>query len=100
MTGVATWGILLIIVLVATAGKFGGTLAAARLTGLDLADLGGVGRSHEHARADGAHRSEHRPRSRRDLTDAVAMMVLMAVVTTMSTTPILALLRRPPMAAP
>ena len=43
----------------------------------------------EHPRPDGADRAQHRPRPRRHLAALFTMLVIMALVTTMMTTPIL-----------
>ncbi len=88
------WAIGLGIVAVASSGKFGGTFVAARLTGLTARDAAGLGVL----------------MNTRGLMELVvlnlgldlglispvlfAMLVLMAVVTTLATTPILQLLRR------
>jgi Kef-type K+ transport system membrane component KefB len=89
MTGVTEWLICGLIILVATAGKFGGTLAAARLTGMSWRDAAGLGVL----------------MNTRGLMELVVlnigldfgvisptlftMMVIMAIVTTVATTPVL-----------
>src|SRR4029078_1429952 len=93
--GPTAWLVCGLITLVATAGKFGGTFAAARLTGLD-------GRT---AAALGVLMNT------RGLMELIvlnigldlgvisptlfAMMVLMALATTLATTPLLALVKKP-----
>jgi Kef-type K+ transport system membrane component KefB len=88
------WLICSLIILVATLGKFGGTLMAARLTGLDWRNAAMLGTL----------------MNTRGLMELIvlnvglelsvisstlfAMMVLMAVVTTMLTSPVLQLLKR------
>jgi Kef-type K+ transport system membrane component KefB len=89
VTSVSEWLLCGIIIIVATAGKFGGTLLAARLTGMTLRHAAGLGIL----------------MNTRGLMELIVlniglelgvisptlftMMVLMAVVTTMATTPIL-----------
>ncbi|HYT92416.1 MAG TPA: cation:proton antiporter [Gemmataceae bacterium] len=89
VSGVGQWLVCGLIILVATVGKFGGTLAAARLTGLGWRDSAALGVL----------------MNTRGLMELIvlnigldlrvisptlfAMMVLMALVTTMATTPIL-----------
>jgi Kef-type K+ transport system membrane component KefB len=93
LTGGAAWLSCALIVLVATAGKFGGTLAAARWSGLGWRDASALGVL----------------MNTRGLMELIvlnigldlgvisprlfAMMVLMALVTTLATSPILAWLR-------
>jgi Kef-type K+ transport system membrane component KefB len=50
--------------------KFGGTLVAARFSGLGWRESG-ARHPHEHARPDGAHRAQRRPRHARALADAL-----------------------------
>jgi Kef-type K+ transport system membrane component KefB len=92
MSGIDQWLICALIIVVATAGKFGGTLAAARLTGLDWRTAAALGTL----------------MNTRGLMELIvlnvgldlkvisptlfAMMVLMALVTTMMTSPLLGLL--------
>jgi K+:H+ antiporter len=92
VSGLAEWTMCGLIVVVATAGKFGGTLVAARLTGM----------SWQHATSLGVLMNT------RGLMELIVlnigldlevispklftMMVLMALVTTMATTPVLQLL--------
>jgi Kef-type K+ transport system membrane component KefB len=99
VAGVEQWLICGLIILVATAGKFGGTLVSARLTGLGWRDAAALGLL----------------MNTRGLMELIAlnigldlkvisptlfaMMVLMALATTMATTPLLHLLR-PPSAQP
>ncbi|HEV3120200.1 MAG TPA: cation:proton antiporter [Gemmataceae bacterium] len=94
VSGLEQWFICGLIIVVATLGKFGGTMAAARLTGLGWRDAAGLGAL----------------MNTRGLMELVvlnigldmqvisptvfAMMVLMALVTTVATTPILQLLRQ------
>jgi Kef-type K+ transport system membrane component KefB len=89
LAGASQWGMCGLIILVATAGKFGGTFVAARLTGMDRRSAAGLGAL----------------MNTRGLIELVvlnigldlgvisptlfAMMVLMALVTTMATTPVL-----------
>ena len=95
MSGIDQWLICALIIVVATAGKFGGTLAAARLTGLDWRTAAALGTL----------------MNTRGLMELIvlnvgldlkvisptlfAMMVLMALVTTMMTSPLLGLLMPP-----
>jgi Kef-type K+ transport system membrane component KefB len=99
LSGGYEWAVCGLIVLVATAGKFGGTLGAARLTGLGWRDGAGLGIL----------------MNTRGLMELIvlnvgldlgvisptlfAMMVLMALVTTVATTPVLEWLV-PPSAVP
>jgi K+:H+ antiporter len=92
--GARAWLLCGVIVLVASVGKFGGSAVAARLTGLDWGDAAAVGVL----------------MNTRGLMELVvlnigldmgvisptlfAMLVLMAIVTTMATTPVLQLLQR------
>ena len=71
LSGWEAWLVCGLIILVATAGKVGGTLLAGRATGLSWRDAAGSGRAHEHARPDAADRAQRRPGPRRDLADAV-----------------------------
>lgn len=96
VSGLAEWLICVVIILVATIGKFGGTLAAARFTGLDWRTSASLGVL----------------MNTRGLMELIvlnigldlgvisptlfAMMVLMALVSTMATTPILQWLEREP----
>jgi Kef-type K+ transport system membrane component KefB len=89
VNGAAQWGWCVIIILVATLGKFGGTLAAARFTGMAWRDSAALGML----------------MNTRGLMELVvlnigldlgvisptlfAMLILMALVTTIATTPIL-----------
>jgi Kef-type K+ transport system membrane component KefB len=89
VSGASEWLLCVVIVLVATAGKFGGTLVAARLTGMSLRAAAGLGIL----------------MNTRGLMELIVlnigldlgvispalftMMVLMALATTMATTPIL-----------
>lgn len=93
VSGVDEWLLCGLIILVATAGKFGGTLVSARLTGLGWRDATALGLL----------------MNTRGLMELIAlnigldmniispplfaMMVVMALVTTMATTPLLQLLR-------
>jgi Kef-type K+ transport system membrane component KefB len=93
LSGPSAWFTCGLIVVVATAGKFGGTLAAARLTGMAWHQAAGLGAL----------------MNTRGLMELVvlnvgldlhvispalfAMMVLMALVTTLATTPVLAALQ-------
>jgi Kef-type K+ transport system membrane component KefB len=93
VSGLTEWLLCGLIILVATAGKFGGTLAAARLTGLGWRESAALGTL----------------MNTRGLMELVAlnigldlrvisptlfaMMVLMALVTTLATTPVLHLLK-------
>ena len=54
-----------VIILVATLGKFGGSLARRPLHRPRLASLGVARHPHEHPRTDGADRAQHRPRAGR-----------------------------------
>ncbi|HVC92781.1 MAG TPA: cation:proton antiporter [Pirellulales bacterium] len=90
VSGLASWLICGLVILVATLGKFGGTIAAARLTGMGWRDGAALGIL----------------MNTRGLMELVvlnigldlgvisptlfAMMVLMAIVTTMATTPLVA----------
>ena len=56
----ADWLTCAAIVAVATIGKFGGTLAAARIAGHEWRRATSLERADEHARADGADRAERR----------------------------------------
>ena len=94
VSGAAEWGICLAIIVAASAGKFGGTLVAGKLTGLGTRDAASLGIL----------------MNTRGLMELIvlnlgldlhvisptlfAMLVLMAVITTMATTPILHLLQR------
>jgi len=93
LSGPSAWFTCGLIVVVATAGKFGGTLAAARLTGMAWRKAAGLGAL----------------MNTRGLMELIvlnvgldlqvispalfAMMVLMALVTTLATTPVLAALQ-------
>jgi Kef-type K+ transport system membrane component KefB len=93
LSGLQNWLICGVIILVATLGKFGGTLAAARLTGLSWRDSASLGIL----------------MNTRGLMELIvlnigldlgvisptlfAMMVVMAIVTTLATSPILQLLQ-------
>ncbi len=95
VSGLEQWLVCGLIILVATAGKFGGALAAARFTGLGWREAAGLGVL----------------MNTRGLMELIvlnigldlgvisptlfAMMVLMALVTTMATTPMLHLLNPP-----
>jgi Kef-type K+ transport system membrane component KefB len=99
VAGVEEWLLCGLIILVATAGKFGGTFLSARLTGLEGRESAALGIL----------------MNTRGLMELIAlnmgldlnvisptlfaMMVLMALVTTMATTPILQLLIRAPATA-
>jgi K+:H+ antiporter len=92
VSGASEWLMFLLILIVATAGKFGGTFAAARLTGMPWRQAAGLGIL----------------MNTRGLMELIvlnigldlgvisptlfAMMVLMALVTTIATTPLLGLL--------
>jgi Kef-type K+ transport system membrane component KefB len=94
VSGALQWGICILIIVVASAGKFGGTLLAGKLTGLTTRDAASLGIL----------------MNTRGLMELIvlnlgldlglisptlfAMLVLMAVVTTLATTPILHLLNR------
>lgn len=94
VSGALQWGICIAIIVVASAGKFGGTMLAAKLTGLSTRDAASLGIL----------------MNTRGLMELIvlnlgldlglisptlfAMLVLMAVVTTLATTPILHLLTR------
>ena len=94
VSGVAQWGICIAIIVAASAGKFGGTFVAGKLTGLPARDAASLGIL----------------MNTRGLMELVvlnlgldlhlisptlfAMLVLMAVVTTLATTPVLQLLTR------
>ena len=100
VTGWHAWLVCLAIIVVATLGKFGGTLAAARVIGLGWRDASGLGIL----------------MNTRGLMELIvlnigldlgvisptlfAMMVLMALVTTMATGPILTALITPPRFSP
>ena len=71
VNGYEQWMMCALIILVASAGKFGGSLVAARFTGLDWRDVGGAGSADEHARFDGIDCAEHRVGDERHLTHAV-----------------------------
>jgi Kef-type K+ transport system membrane component KefB len=89
VSGAAEWGMCLLIIVVATAGKFGGTLVAARLTGMNWRSAAGLGIL----------------MNTRGLMELIVlnigldlgvisptiftMMVIMALVTTIATTPLL-----------
>ena len=95
VSGASSWAICALIVLVATAGKFGGTFIAARVTGL----------------ASRAAASLGILMNTRGLMELIvlnigldlgvisptlfAMMVIMALATTLATTPVLRLVHRP-----
>src|SRR5205823_134934 len=99
LAGASHWAMCGVIILVASAGKFGGSLVAARLTGTPWRDAASVGIL----------------MNTRGLMELIvlnvgldlrvispplfAMLVIMAVVTTMATAPVLALLTRAPRAA-
>jgi Kef-type K+ transport system membrane component KefB len=92
VSGLSEWMLIGLIVLVATAGKFGGTFAAARLTGMgwhDAASLGILmntrGLMELIVLNIGLDLAVISPK-------LFTMMVLMALVTTMATTPVLQLL--------
>jgi Kef-type K+ transport system membrane component KefB len=96
VSGAAEWLLCLVIIAVASVGKFGGTMVAARLSGLDWRESASLGIL----------------MNTRGLVELIvlnigldlrvisprlfAMLVLMALVTTMATTPILHLLSRNP----
>jgi Kef-type K+ transport system membrane component KefB len=90
LSGAHAWAVCALIILVATAGKFGGTLVAARLTGLggwrDAAGLGILmntrGLMELIVLSVGLDLGVISP-------TLFAMMVLMALVTTVATTPVL-----------
>ena len=65
------WLLVVLIIGVATAGKFGGTLLGARLAGLRLAHRRRARHPDEHPRPDGIDRAERGPRPRRHLADAL-----------------------------
>ena len=71
VSGVDEWLICGLIILVATAGKFGGTLAAARFTGLPWRQAAALGILMNTRGLMELDRAEHRPGSWRDLSDAV-----------------------------
>jgi Kef-type K+ transport system membrane component KefB len=92
LSGVAEWLLCGLIIVVATAGKFGGTLAAARLTGMkwrDAASLGILmntrGLMELVVLNVGLDLGVISPR-------LFTMMVIMALVTTLTTTPVLELI--------
>jgi Kef-type K+ transport system membrane component KefB len=92
LTQPSEWLVCGVIVLVATAGKFGGTLAAARLTGMDWRHAAGLGILMNTrglmqliVLGLGLDLGVISPR-------LFTMMVIMALVTTMATTPVLQLL--------
>jgi Kef-type K+ transport system membrane component KefB len=92
LSGVAEWLLCGLIIVVATAGKFGGTLAAARLTGMkwrDAASLGILmntrGLMELVVLNVGLDLGVISPR-------LFTMMVIMALVTTLATTPVLELI--------
>jgi K+:H+ antiporter len=94
LSGAADWIICLLIIAVATAGKFGGTFVAARLSGMrprDAAMLGALmntrGLMELIVLNIGLELGVISP-------PVFAMMVLMALATTMSTAPMLAWLKR------
>jgi Kef-type K+ transport system membrane component KefB len=60
VSGLEQWLTCLLIIAVATAGKFGGTFLSARLSGMGWRDSSALGGPDEHARADGAGRAQHR----------------------------------------
>lgn len=92
------WLICGLIILLATAGKFGGTLAAARLTGLGWRDSAALG-ALMNTRGLMEMIVLNIGLEMRVISPTVfAMMVIMALVTTMATSPVLALLK--PRAAP
>lgn len=94
VSGAFEWGLVLLIIVIASLGKFGGTLAAARVTGFSWRDGAALGTL----------------MNTRGLMELVvlnigldlgvigpklfAMMVIMAIVTTFATTPIINLLTR------
>ena len=71
VSGWQAWGFTALIILVATLGKFGGTFAAARFTGLDWRMSTALGILDEYPRPDGADRAQHRPGDGRHFADAV-----------------------------
>ena len=71
LAGGEHWLICGAIVVVATAGKFGGTFAGGAAHRLPEPRGRDARHAHEHTRPDGAHRTQHRPRARRDLAHAV-----------------------------
>ena len=100
VSGVDNWLVCAVLIAVACVGKFGGSAAAARLSGLSWRDSASIGIL----------------MNTRGLMELIvlnigldlkvlsptlfAMLVIMALVTTCATTPVLALLQRHPVAEP
>jgi Kef-type K+ transport system membrane component KefB len=92
VTGVEQWLVCGLIILVATAGKFGGTLLAARFTGLEWRGAAALGVL-MNTRGLMELIALNIGLDMKVISPALfAMMVLMALATTMATTPILRLL--------
>jgi Kef-type K+ transport system membrane component KefB len=93
--GVDDWLLCGVIILVATAGKFGGTLGAARLSGLGWRDSAALGLL-MNTRGLMELIVLHIGLQLRVISPALfAMMVLMSLVTTMMTTPLLSVFQAP-----
>ena len=71
VSGYEQWMMCALIILVASAGKFGGSADRGAAHGARLARLVGARRADEHARPDGTDRAEHRAGDERHLADAV-----------------------------
>ena len=83
------WGWCVLLIALATLGKFGGCYVAARAAGLEPQRVAHHRRDDEHARADGADRHQRRLRPRRDRPEMFTMLVLMAIFSTVITSPLL-----------
>ena len=93
VSGAGEWLLCGLIVLVATTGKFGGTFAAARLTGLGWREAAALG-TLMNTRGLMELIALNIGLDLRVISPTLfAMMVLMALVTTMATTPVLHLLK-------
>jgi Kef-type K+ transport system membrane component KefB len=96
LSGPSVWFTCGLIVIVATAGKFGGTLAAARLTGMTWRQAAGLG-ALMNTRGLMELVVLNVGLDLRVISPALfAMMVLMALVTTLATTPVLTALESNP----
>jgi K+:H+ antiporter len=91
VSGWADWLLCGLVIVAATAGKFGGTLAAARLTGLGWRDAAALGLL-MNTRGLMELIALNIGLDMKIISPALfAMMVLMALATTMATTPLLRL---------
>jgi len=86
------WLICAVIIVTAVSGKFGGTLVAARLTGLRWRDAAILGTMMNTRGLIGIDRSKRRAGLVGHIAHALCIMLLMALVTAMMTAPVVRLL--------